>query len=104
MRTVNKQKAIALLGGTIGSAAAAVRVSPSAVSQWPDHLPDRIADRVLAAIARKYLPPELIGEEVAPQGAADLEATRRDPPEPDAWPLQAERRLLPRLGSEAEAA
>lgn len=56
-----KSKAIELLGGTPKAAADAVGVSPSAVSQWPDELPIRIADRVLAALARKHLPPELIG-------------------------------------------
>lgn len=50
-----------MLGGTPTAAAAAVGVSPSAVSQWPDELPDRISDRVLAVMARKHLPPELIG-------------------------------------------
>lgn len=56
-----KSKAILILGGSQKAAAAAVGVSISAVSQWPDVLPDRIADRVLAALARKHLPPELIG-------------------------------------------
>ena len=60
-----KTKAFELLGGTASSVAAAVGVTPSAVSQWPDELPDRIADRVLAALARKHLPPGLIGEATA---------------------------------------
>lgn len=59
---MNKAKAIELLGNTVGAAAKAVGVSASAVTQWPDELPPRIADRVLAALARKHLPPELIGE------------------------------------------
>lgn len=58
---MNKATAIALLGGSVSSAAEQVGVSPSAVSQWPDELPERISDRVLAAMARKHLPPELIG-------------------------------------------
>lgn len=58
---MNKATAIALLGGSVSSAAEQVGVSPSAVSQWPDELPERIADRVLAVMARKHLPPELIG-------------------------------------------
>ena len=33
-----------------------------AIEKWPDPLPDRIADRVIAAIARQYLAPNLIGE------------------------------------------
>lgn len=61
-----KTKAIELLGGSAASAAEAVGVSPSAISQWPDELPDRISDRVLAALARKHLPPELIGQAGAP--------------------------------------
>jgi len=59
-----KIKAIELLGGTPKSTADAIGVSPSAVSQWPDMLPDRIADRVLAALARKHLPPDLIGADL----------------------------------------
>lgn len=58
---MRKSKAIELLGGSVTTAAAAVGVSPSAVSQWPDELPERISDRVLAVMARKHLPPELIG-------------------------------------------
>ena len=56
-----KTEAIRLLGGTPGKAAAAIGISPSAVSQWPDDLPATISDRVVAAIARKHLAPELIG-------------------------------------------
>ena len=72
---MNKSTAIQLLGGTVVSAAKEVGVSPSAVSQWPDQLPERVADRVLAALARKHLPPELLGlppavEAPAPQGVA----------------------------------
>lgn len=68
---MNKQKAIDLLGGTPALAAAAIGITPSAVSQWPDDLPPRLADRVLAALARRHLPPEMIGAEAAvePTGA-----------------------------------
>jgi hypothetical protein len=38
-------------------------VSYQAVGKWPDELPPRISDRVLAALARKHLPASLIGEE-----------------------------------------
>lgn len=62
---MHKSRAIELLGGTPTAAAHAIGVTASAVSQWPDELPARIADRVLAALARRHLPPELIGE--APQ-------------------------------------
>lgn len=57
-----KSKAIDLLGGTVSAAAEAIGVSSSAVSQWPAELPPRLADRVLAALARKHLP-ELVGLE-----------------------------------------
>lgn len=63
---MNKAQAIELLGGTVTAAADAVGITRSAVSQWPDVLPDAIRDRVQAAIARKCLPPELIGAEGAP--------------------------------------
>jgi len=55
-----KSHAISLLGGTPTAVALAVRVSTSAVAQWPDKLSDRIADRVLAALARKHLPAEML--------------------------------------------
>ena len=60
---MHKLKAIELLGGTIASAAEAVGISYQAVNQWPDDLPARISDRVLAVVARKHLPPELIGDD-----------------------------------------
>lgn len=63
---MDKRRAIELLGGTVTSAAVACGVTTSAVSQWPDELPKNIEDRVLAALARKHLPPELIGAEGAP--------------------------------------
>lgn len=70
-----KAKAIELLGGTVALAAKALDISYQAVDKWPDPLPDRIADRVVAHVARKHLPPDLIGAEGAPaipaeQGAA----------------------------------
>lgn len=54
-----KSKAIELLGGTVTLAAKAIGVSYHAVSKWPDELPPRIADRVLAAVARERLGAEL---------------------------------------------
>lgn len=66
---MNKARAIDLLGGTVTAAAQAIGVTPSAVTQWPEELPDRIADRVLAALARKHLPPEVIGAEPEPAKA-----------------------------------
>lgn len=64
-----KTKAIALLGGTIAAAAEQIGISYQAVDKWPDELPDRIADRVLAVLARKHLPPEVIGAEPEPAKA-----------------------------------
>lgn len=49
---MDKQKAIEILGGTVALAAKAIGISSSAVSQWPDVLPSRIEDRVIAAAAR----------------------------------------------------
>ena len=51
-----KTKAIELLGGTITAAANAIGISYQAVNKWPDVLPDRIADRVYAVLARKAMP------------------------------------------------
>jgi transcriptional repressor of cell division inhibition gene dicB len=49
---MDKKLAIDLLGGTPAKAAALLEVTPSAVSQWPDDLPRRLADRVLGAAVR----------------------------------------------------
>jgi hypothetical protein len=49
---MHKTEAINLLGGTASSAAAAVGITPQAVSGWPDVLPQRIVDRVQAALWR----------------------------------------------------
>lgn len=69
---MQKTKAIELLGGTVSAAAEAVGITYQAVDKWPEVLPPRIVDRVQAALARRHLPPELIG--VAPTGAVDLAA------------------------------
>lgn len=70
---MRKTKAIELLGGTYAAAADAIGISYQAVNQWPDELPDRISDRVLAVIARKHLPSELIGAMDTP---AELTTTK----------------------------
>jgi hypothetical protein len=69
---MNKLRAIDLLGGTVTAAANAIGITSSAVTQWPDVLPDRLTDRVLAALARKHLPPELLAkiDEPPPEQAA----------------------------------
>lgn len=48
-----KQYAIKLLGGTVAAAAEAIGVSYQAVDKWPELLPPRLADRVIAACVRK---------------------------------------------------
>lgn len=50
---MKKHEAIQLLGGTTTEAARAIGILPQAVSQWPEVLPQRIADRVIAALAVK---------------------------------------------------
>ncbi len=68
---MQKTKAIQLLGGNTGAAAAAVGCSYQAVNKWPDELPPRIADRVLAVLARKHLPQALLDDLVAAPSASD---------------------------------
>ena len=78
---MHKIKAIELLGGTITAAAEAIPCSYQAVKQWPDELPPRIADRVLAVLARKYLPKsvldELTGDTTSAAGQPDVERMER---------------------------
>ena len=50
---MTKDQAIKLLGGTSAKAAQAIGISQSAVSQWPEELPDTIRDRVQAALFRR---------------------------------------------------
>ena len=63
---MQKTQAIELLGGTVASTANAIGISYQAVDKWPDVLPARIADRVLAAVARRRFP-ELVGTDGAPE-------------------------------------
>jgi hypothetical protein len=62
-----KTKAIELLGGSVTSASDAIGVTYQAVDKWPDELPPRLVDRVQAALARKHLAPELLGQPGAPE-------------------------------------
>ena len=71
---MHKTQALDLLGGTIASAASAIGITPQAISQWPDELPPRIADRVQAAVAR-------ISQVVETQND-DTTLNRRDPDQP----------------------
>jgi hypothetical protein len=59
-KSMRKRNAIQALGGTVTAVATEIGVSCEAVRQWPDPLPQRVADRVLAALARKHLPSELL--------------------------------------------
>ena len=52
---MQKSEAIRLLGGNKAEAARAIGISHSAVSQWPEVLPDSIRDRVQAALFRREL-------------------------------------------------
>lgn len=75
MMGMKKSRALELLGGSVGAAAKSIgRISSAAISQWPDDLPPRIEDRVLAALARKHLPPEMIGETANTQVSEDSSA------------------------------
>ncbi|CUI55647.1 Uncharacterised protein [Achromobacter xylosoxidans] len=67
---MKKSEATRLLGGTPAAAAQAMGITPQAYSQWPDELPRRLRDRVVAAIARKHLPAEMLGEGGPAQEAA----------------------------------
>jgi hypothetical protein len=64
--TMDKATAITLIGPSLSDAARAIGVTNQAISQWPDPLPRRIEDRVLAAQARRYLPPHLLGQAEKP--------------------------------------
>nr|CUV20413.1 conserved exported protein of unknown function [Ralstonia solanacearum] len=56
---MQKSTAIRLLGGSPAMAAKAIGVTTQALSQWPQSLPRRLEDRVVAAATRKYLASEL---------------------------------------------
>jgi hypothetical protein len=63
-----KTEAIEKLGGTNKSAALAIGISVQAISQWPETLPPRIADRVIAALSR--MPRRIKPEAVKPEKAS----------------------------------
>lgn len=56
MGAMKKSRALELLGGSVGTAADAIGISSAAVTQWPDDLPDRIVDRVIAALVKASKP------------------------------------------------
>jgi hypothetical protein len=53
MRPMKKQTAIYFLGGTISNAARTLGISRQAVHQWPDPVPQAVADRILAHRVRQ---------------------------------------------------
>lgn len=65
---MEKIKAIELLGGTVAKAADAIGINSQAISQWPDTLPPRLADRVIAACVRSGIavPRELTSRKAKP--------------------------------------
>lgn len=67
---MRKDQAVALFGG-VAATADAVGISYQAVGLWPEVLPPRIADRVIAALVRagREVPKELLATP-APQPAA----------------------------------
>lgn len=59
---LTKAEAFRLLGTSKpAEVARELRITPQAVNDWPMVLSAAISDRVVAAIARRHLPPELIG-------------------------------------------
>lgn len=68
---MKKHDAISLFGSA-SKTAKAVRVTPAAVSLWPEILSDAIADRVIAAAMRQgiEIPPELLKRDDKPAQAA----------------------------------
>ena len=65
---MRKDQALQLLGGSVSAAADAIGVSYQAVDKWPEELPRRIDDRVIAACVRRGIavPDEFIASDVAP--------------------------------------
>ena len=52
---MTKSDAVAKLGGTYKSAADAIGCTRQAIQDWPEDLPRRIEDRVLAVLYRRAL-------------------------------------------------
>lgn len=58
---MKKAEAIQLLGGTVSAVAKATGITYQAVRQWPEELPQRIEDRVIAALYRQRALPKRKG-------------------------------------------
>ena len=52
---MEKTLAYALLGGTLNSVARCIDISDQAVRKWPEILPPRISDRVIAAVINQLV-------------------------------------------------
>lgn len=66
---MRKDQALQLLGGGVAAAAQKIGITYQAVDKWPDELPTRIEDRVLAALARDHLDlNELLGAQATTAG------------------------------------
>lgn len=78
-RLMHKAKAIELLGGSVAEAARRLGVSYQAINKWPEELPPRIADRVVAAVARDHLPADVLKQldaacsEAGAEGAPEID-------------------------------
>lgn len=61
MRCMDKTRVMDFFGGREATAHA-IGCTPQAVSDWPDELPPRIQDRVIAAAVRegKKIPPDML--------------------------------------------
>lgn len=57
--------------GSVAATAKAIGISYQAVAKWPEDLPPAIEDRVIAAIARRTLPPSAFAPP-QPQQAAEV--------------------------------
>jgi hypothetical protein len=72
---MRKSSALDFFGGPVKTAAA-IGINPQAVSDWPEMLPPRIADRVIAAAVRagREVPAEWITRAVSNDSAGQQEA------------------------------
>ncbi len=64
---MDKKEAIRVFG-TASALARAMGVTRSAVSQWPEKLPPRVGDRVIAAAVRSGINPDVFMPLVPTQG------------------------------------
>lgn len=62
---MKKSRALELLGGTVASACKALNITSQAFSQWPEELPARLVDRVIAGLLRtgRKVPNDLLVRE-----------------------------------------